>query len=138
MSKFKTKREYEEEDTLNYLRRLENIQKRKEEKRAQGYDCTFEGCKEHFDNTFDLQEHIKKHQLECKKDMICYKPQCKDLKVKMDPVLVLCEDSQIRLYMNQNLHNDLVNQYSNLLYHYMFSFEVEENTTGTLRSTSRI
>ena len=81
MSKFKTKREYEEEDTLSHLRRLENIQKRKEEKRAQGFDCTFEGCKEHFDNTYDLQEHIRKHQVECRKDMICTKPECKDLKV---------------------------------------------------------
>ena len=80
-SKFKTKREYEEEDTIRHLKRLENAQKKKEEKRKQGFTCTFEDCGQHFESQDDHKDHEKKHKEDCYKAMKCMKPQCKDMKV---------------------------------------------------------
>ena len=83
MSKFKTKREYEEEDSLNYRRRLENIQRRKDIRRAEGFKCKAEGCGcgQIFGTKLEYDEHIKKHQDDCFKAMRCNKDQCKAIKV---------------------------------------------------------
>ena len=37
MSKFKTKWEYEEEDSINHQKRLENLKRRRDLKRAEGF-----------------------------------------------------------------------------------------------------
>ena len=81
MSKFKTKSEYEEEDSISHQRRLEKLQKRRDLKRAEGFKCKFEGCEEQFEAKLDFDAHVKKHQNECFKAMKCTKSECKDLKV---------------------------------------------------------
>ena len=81
MPQFKTRREYEAEDGARHRRRLEEARRRQEQKRAQGFDCPFEGCSEHFDSPSDLNEHRRKHLNDSWRNMKCTKPQCKDLKV---------------------------------------------------------
>ena len=85
MSKFKTKWEYEKEDSINHQKRLENLQRRRDLKRAEGFKCKFDGCEEHFEAKFEFDAHIKKHQDECFKAMRCNKDQCKDIKVSVPP-----------------------------------------------------
>ena len=81
MSKFKTKWEYEEEDSKNHQKRLENIRRRRDLKRAEGFKCKFDGCQEKFEEKLEFDNHVKKHQNECFKAMKCTKNECKDMKV---------------------------------------------------------
>ena len=81
MSKFKTKWEYEEEDSINHRKRMENLQKRRDLKRAEGFKCKFEGCGQNFETKLDFEAHTKKHYDEFRKAMKCNKEQCKDIKV---------------------------------------------------------
>ena len=119
MSKFKTKREYEEEDSLNYRRRLENVQRRKDIRRAEGFKCKAEGCGcgQIFETKLEYDEHIKKHQDELRKAMKCNKEKCKDVKV-----------GEVQACTDLNIDNDNVS---------VFSSEVVENIISTLRNTSR-
>ena len=84
MSKYKTKWEYEEEDSNNHRRRMENIQRRRDLKRAEEprYSCNFEGCGQHFEDFSEFDAHCRKHQEDNRRKMICNKVECKDLKVR--------------------------------------------------------
>ena len=82
MSKYKTRAEYEEEDSINHRRRMENIQRRRDLKRTEGFTCKAEGCGQQFEDLSGFDAHIKKHQEETRRKMICNKSQCKDLKVR--------------------------------------------------------
>ena len=114
MSKFKTKEEYEEEDSISYRRRLENLQKRRDLRRAEGFKCKSEGCGQNFETKLEFEADIKMHQDEFRKAMKCSKDQCKDIKVRF-----------LRLF-------SLLNEYV-----LVFSSEAEESITSTLRNTSR-
>ena len=81
MSKYKTKAEYEEEDSISHRRRMEKLQRRRDERRAEGYSCNSEGCGQQFEDPSEFEAHIKKHQDDNRRKMICNKSQCKDLKV---------------------------------------------------------
>ena len=89
MSKFKTKQEYEAEDSARHRKRLEDVRRKQDEKWARGFDCPFEGCSEHFDSPAELNEHKRIHQNQYKRDMKCTKPQCKDIKVTFKSDLLI-------------------------------------------------
>ena len=82
VSRYKTREQYEAEDTARHQKRLEDVRRRQEEKRAKGFDCPFDGCTENFAVRSEFNDHIKKHRDECMKAMKCTKPQCKDIKVR--------------------------------------------------------
>ena len=83
MSKFKTKYEYEEEDTISYRKRMERVQKMRDLKRAEGFKCKYEGCGQHFEAKEEFEAHCKKHQDDDRRQMRCNKKECKDIKVRL-------------------------------------------------------
>ena len=114
-SKFKTKEEYEEEDSENHRKRMENIQKKRDLKRTEGFSCKADGCGQKFEDFLEFDAHCKKHQEDNRKKMICNKSQCKDLKVRARVA-----------QLGQNI--DIV---------VVFSSKAEGSITSTLRNTRR-
>ena len=98
---------------------MENLQKRRDLKRAEGFKCKFEGCGQNFETKLDFEAHTKKHYDEFRKAMKCNKEQCKDIKVT---VLVVSGHGLAQMF------------YKNVL---VFSSGAAESITNTLMNTSR-
>ena len=77
ISKFKSKWEYEEEDTRRYLKAKEVAQRRRIAKQiAEGFKCNFDGCGKKFETPTELKDHTNQHNDECWKQMKCNQPNC--------------------------------------------------------------
>ena len=76
-TKFKSKWEYEEEDTRRYLKQKELARARRIAKQiAEGFKCTFDKCGMKFETPLELKAHAEKHNQECWEKMICNQPNC--------------------------------------------------------------
>ena len=74
---FKDRWEREEEEHIRHRKHREDTVKRRIAKlELEGFKCTFDGCKDVFENSVDLALHIKKHNEECYNKMICNQSNC--------------------------------------------------------------
>ena len=77
MGIFKTRDEYEEEDTEKYYERIKyNQEKRRARIEAEGYKCKIDGCQMRFKDYGEYQVHQKEHSEQLFKALICNKPKC--------------------------------------------------------------
>ena len=76
-TKFKSKWEYEEEDTRRYLKQKEAAKARRIAKQiAEGFKCNFDNCGMKFETPLELKAHTEKHNQDCWEKMICNQPSC--------------------------------------------------------------
>jgi len=76
-TRFKTRWELEEEDHEMFLKKKEEeLQRRRAKREAEGFKCTKEGCGQAFHDYIEFQAHVKEHQDECRKNMICNQAKC--------------------------------------------------------------
>ena len=75
--KFKSKWEYEEEDTRRYRKAKEDAQRRRKAKQiAEGFKCNFDGCGMKFETQAELKDHTNQHNEECWRQMKCNQSNC--------------------------------------------------------------
>ena len=74
LTRYKTRRELEEEDHEMFRKKKKEELERRAKREAEGFKRSKEGCGEAFHDNFKFQAHVKEHQDECCKNMMCNQP----------------------------------------------------------------